>query len=98
MPAMNDDDREKQLTGLAMNLAEKQLREGTASAQVIVHFLKLGSSKEKTDKELKKEQTELCKAKKKAYDAAETSGQAYEDALKAFSTYKTGGDSEVYDE
>ena len=47
-PALSPEARENQLVSLAVDLAEKQLLEGTASSQVITHYLKLGSTKEKT--------------------------------------------------
>ena len=51
-PALTPESREDQLVALAINLAEKQLLEGTASAQVISHFLKIGSTKERIEKEI----------------------------------------------
>ena len=48
-PARTPEARENQMISLAIELAEKQLMEGTASSQVITHFLKLGSTKEKID-------------------------------------------------
>ena len=51
MPAMSEEGRENQLIAMAINLAEKQLREGTASSQVITHFLKLGTQAAKLEKE-----------------------------------------------
>ena len=44
-PVMTPEARENQLISLAIDLAEQQLRNGTASSQVITHYLKLGSSK-----------------------------------------------------
>ena len=55
-PATTPEGREKQLIALATDLAEKQLREGTASSQVITHYLKLGSSKDKIERDILKEQ------------------------------------------
>ena len=51
-PALTPEARENQLVSLAVDLAEKQLREGTASSQVITHYLKLGSTKERIEKEI----------------------------------------------
>ena len=51
-PALSPEARENQMIAYATNLAEKQLREGTASSQVICHYLKLGSSKERFEKQL----------------------------------------------
>ena len=49
-PALSPETKENQMISLAMDLAEKQLIEGTASSQVISHFLKLGSTKERLEK------------------------------------------------
>jgi len=51
-PALSPEARENQLVSLAVDLAEKQLRDGTATSQVITHYLKLGSTKEKIEKEI----------------------------------------------
>ena len=40
-PATTPEGRENEMVSLAIDLAEKQIREGTASSQVITHFLKL---------------------------------------------------------
>jgi hypothetical protein len=50
-PASTPKDREQQMIAYADALAEKQLREGTASSQVISHFLKLGSSRDQLEQE-----------------------------------------------
>ena len=50
-PALTPEARENQLVSLAVDLAEQQLRDGTASSQVITHYLKLGSTKERLEKE-----------------------------------------------
>ena len=44
--ALTPEAEENQCIHLAMQRAKEQLLDGTASSQVIVHFLKLGSSKE----------------------------------------------------
>lgn len=49
-PALSPDQKENELISLAVDLAERQLREGTASSQVIAHYLKLGSSRERLEK------------------------------------------------
>ena len=68
-PVLTPEAREQQLVSLAIDLAEKQLREGTASSQVITHYLKLGSSKEKLEKEILAEQKKLVVAKTSAIEA-----------------------------
>ena len=56
---MTPEDREQYLINLSLDAAEKQLREGTASSQVITHFLKLGSSRELLEQEKIKEETKV---------------------------------------
>lgn len=60
---LTPESRENQMVYLAVDLAEQQLRDGTASSQVITHFLKLGSTKEKLEKEKLEEENKLLKAK-----------------------------------
>lgn len=91
-PALTPEAREDQLISLAVNLAEKQLLEGTASSQVITHYLKLGSSKEKIEKEILEKQKELITAKTEALQSAKRVEELYGEALKAMRTYGGQGD------
>lgn len=93
-PVMTDEAREQQLVSLAIDLAEKQLREGTASSQVITHYLKLGSSKEKLEREILREQKKLVVAKTSAIESQERIELLYADAIKAFRTYSGQGEEE----
>ena len=68
--AMSVEARENQMIALAVDLAEKQLMEGTASSQVITHYLKLGSTKERLEKEMMQEQKKLLKAKTESLESA----------------------------
>lgn len=79
--------REDQLIALAVDLAEKQLRDGTASAQVITHYLKLGSTKDRLEKEILAEQKELLKAKTESIQSAKRVEELYLDALNAMRSY-----------
>src|SRR3954454_8239810 len=63
-PATTPEARENQLIALSTDLAERQLQNGTASAQVISHFLKLGSSREKLEQQLMDETIALKKAQR----------------------------------
>ena len=91
-PALTPESRENQLISLAVDLAEKQLQEGTASSQVITHYLKLGSTKERIEKEILEKQKELISAKTDALKSAKRIEALYEDAIKAMNTYKGHGD------
>lgn len=86
-PARSPEARENQLVALAINLAEKQLEEGTASSQVITHYLKLGSTKEKIEKEILIEQKSLIKAKTDAIKSTQRSEALYADAIRAMRRY-----------
>lgn len=93
-PAVTVEAREEQLIALATNLAEKQLREGTARSQVIVHYLKLGSTKERLEKELLAKQVELSSAKTEALKSAKKIEELYTKAMEAFSRYRGDSDGE----
>lgn len=95
-PALTPEARENQLIALATNLAEKQLREGTASSQVITHYLKLGSTKEQLEKEMLKQEKELKAAKTKALQSAEEMKVLYENAIAAMRRYGGHGDEDEY--
>ena len=86
-PAMSPEARENQMIAYAVDLAEKQLREGTASSQVITHYLKLGSSKERLEREKLERENELLRAKAENLKSAQRSEEVYREALKAMRTY-----------
>ena len=86
-PAMSPEARENQMIAYAVDLAEKQLREGTASSQVITHYLKLGSSKERLEREKLERENELLRAKAENLRSAQRSEEVYREALKAMRTY-----------
>lgn len=99
-PALTPESRENQLISLAVDLAEKQLQEGTASSQVITHYLKLGSTKEKIEKEILMQQKELISAKTEALKSAKRIEELYTNAIKAMRTYggHNNGDEDNEDE
>lgn len=86
-PALTPEARESQMIALAMDLAEEQLRNGTATSQVITHYLKLGSSKEKLEQQILAEQKEYLEAKTQAIHAAQQVEELYRDALDAMREY-----------
>lgn len=97
-PAMTPEARENQLISLATDLAEKQLREGTASSQVIVHYLKLATKKEQLEQEMLARKTEHLTAQTESLQAAKRIEDLYENALKAMKEYGGGGPQEYDDE
>lgn len=91
-PALHPEARENQMIALAVDLAEKQLRDGTASSQVITHFLKLATNKDKLEQEIMIEQKKLLEAKTESFKSAKRVEELYADALKAMRTYTGTGD------
>lgn len=94
-PALTPEAREDQLVNLAVNLAEQQLRDGTASSQIIAHYLKRGSMREKLEMERLAEENKLLRAKTEALQSQKRVEELYENALKAMKSY-SGGDSDDY--
>lgn len=86
-PAITPEGRENQMCALAIDLAEKQLREGTASSQVITHFLKLASTKDKLEKEILEKQKELLVAKTEALQSTQRIEELYANAIDAMKEY-----------
>lgn len=94
-PAETLEARENQLIAESMALAEKQIIEGTASAQVITHFLKLGTTKAVLENEKLKSENDLLKAKVEALQSQQRSEELYEQVINAFRKYQ--GNFEEYD-
>ena len=91
-PATSPELRENQLVSLAIDLAEKQLLDGTATSQVITHFLKIGSTKEVIEKQILEKQKDLLEAKTEAIKANRNMVELYEDAMNAMKIYKGDGE------
>lgn len=87
-PALTPEAREQQMISLAVDLAERQLIEGTASSQVITHYLKLGSSKDKLEKEKMKKENELMQAKIETLETGKHIEELYANAIKAMQKYR----------
>lgn len=93
--ALTPEARENQLIALAVDLAEKQLREGTASSQVVTHFLKLGSTKEKIEKEILEKQKELIEAKTQNLHSTQRIEELYLKAKEAMVKYSGSNSSDI---
>lgn len=91
-PALTPEARENQLIALAVGLAEKQMQEGSASSQVITHYLKLGSTKEKLEKEILEKQKDLLEAKTQMIQSTQKIEELYENAISAMRNYNGSGD------
>ena len=89
------ENRENQLIEMAYNVAEERLRNGTASAQEIVHFLKMGTAKSQLEKKKLEAETELLESKKDSIDSAKRSEEKYQAAIEAFRDYSGQNDEEI---
>lgn len=87
-PATTPQARENQLINLATDLAEKQLREGTASQAVVGHFLKLATTRESLEREKIKNENLLLQARVSALASEGNMQKLLEDALDAFRGYQ----------
>lgn len=100
-PATTPEGRENQLVALAVERAEQQLRDGTASAQVITHYLKLGSTREQLEQERLRQEVALLNAKVQAMEESKNIESLYTNAIAAMRSY-AGQDpqeqQEVYDD
>lgn len=101
-PGTTPEARENQLIALAADLAERQMRDGTASAQVVTHFLKLGSSTERLEQLKKKHEVDLLQAKAEAMESAKQVEVLYGKALNAMRRYSgqdaPEGEDDEYDD
>lgn len=86
-PAITPEGREAMMIDLAMDSAEKQMREGTASSQVISHFLKLGTERARLEREQIELQNQLLVARTEEIKAAKNIDKLYKDAIEAMKKY-----------
>lgn len=84
---ITDEAREAYLISLAYDLVEKRLIEGTATSQETTHFLKLGSSKERLEKEIMEKQKFLMEAKTEQIKSQKQVEELYANALSALRSY-----------
>lgn len=94
-PAITPQEREDELINLAIDLAEKQLRDGTASPSVVTHYLKLASTRETYEVDQLKKKTEMMGAKTEAIKTAKRVEELYEDAIEAMKKYSGTQDDPV---
>lgn len=86
-PATTPEGRENQLISAAIDLAEKQIREGTASSQVVTHYLKLGTTTHQLEKEKLRNENALLEAKREAYASSARIEELYENAILSMRSY-----------
>ena len=84
---LTPEEREHQMMSMAMDVAEQRIRNGTASNQLILHYVKLATQKEELEKEKLRKEIALLEAKKVATDSAARVEELYDNAIKAMITY-----------
>lgn len=96
-PALTPEARDNQMISLATNLAEKQLIDGTASSQVITHYLKLAATREREriEKDILEEQKKLVVAKTEAIQSSKRIEELYANAIEAMQLYSGGTHEDV---
>lgn len=97
-PSTTYDGREQQMGALATNLAERMLRDGSAPAAVIVHYLKLMTTRERLEQEKIRRENEMLEAKKMNLDAQRHSNELYQEALQMFKEYSGYQEDDGYDD
>lgn len=97
-PTLSPEAEENQIISMAMDLAKQQIMDGTASSQVITHFLKLGSTKERIEKEILEKQKHLIEAKTQTLQSQQRIEELYTNALNAMRSYSGQGAPEETDE
>lgn len=96
-PALSPEAEEQQMISYAVDLAKKQLLEGTASSQVITHYLKLGTTKYKEEMEKLRRENDLLKAKTEALESSKNVEKLYAEAMEAMRSYSGRGESDYED-
>ena len=86
-PAKTIEGRENEMIALAVNLAEEQLRNGTASSQIITHYLRLGTTREILEKKRIEQDIKLSEAKTEAMESAKHIEELYANAIDAMKSY-----------
>lgn len=81
------EEAEDELVYLATSLARQRLIDGTASNQLIAEVIKLGTSKERLQREKLKKENELLRAKTEAIQSQKNTEAFQARVLKALHTY-----------
>lgn len=93
--ALTPESREEQMIGLAIDRAEELLLNGNAPSQIITHYLKLGSMKERKEVERLNKEIELMQAKIDALESGQRMEELYTKAIEAMQIYKGKNNDEV---
>lgn len=84
--------REEQLINMAYNEVERRISEGIATGPELVHFLRMGSTKGRLEKELLERENELMSAKTEALNTQRKVEELYANAISAMKSYRSDSD------
>ena len=88
------EENETQMIALAMDRVRQRIIDGTASSQELVHFLRLGSSRERLEREILEKQKEKLEAQTDNFRSSAHSEELYANAIKAMSRYSGHSEEE----
>lgn len=97
-PALTPESEDNEMIALAMKQAKKQLADGTASSQLVTHFVQRGSPEARLRQEKLRKEIELIEAKTKALASAEHIENLFQNAIKAFKGYRGQDDEDEYED
>ncbi len=97
-PATSLELREKQLISNAVDLAEKKIKDGSASSMLILHYLKLGTTMAELEKEKLRHENALLQARTAAIASSEKTEELYRQALSAMRKYSGSVEEESLDD
>lgn len=97
-PATTPEAREQELVGLAYDLAEQQLKAGTASSQMITHLMKAGSVREELEQMRIAHEIELARVKRESMEKADRMETLMEDAITAMRSYQGAAEGAEYED
>jgi len=93
-PARTPEEMEKRCIALAERQAEQMLEEGKAPQSVLLHYLKLGTSKAELEKTKLEHETKMLEAKTEALQSSKKTEELMQEAIAAFKGYAGQDDSE----
>ena len=91
-PGLTPEADENQLISLSIDAAKKMLLEGKAPTSIVLHYLKLATTRERLEREIMEKEMELKDAKIQALESQAKVEQLYADAMRAMQRYSGYGE------
>lgn len=86
-PPIDDQAMESKMISLALKQAQKQLEQGTASSQIVTHFLRLGSTRAQIELEELQLKNRLLEEKIVAEQSGQRLNEMFQEVLEALRSY-----------